>query len=1007
MNELVHGRTRLTVGLALLLSVIGVLAWIGMPREEDPRLSPRFGLVVTAYPGADAETVERLVANPIEDELARVEQIETVRSTIRSGVVVSDLRLRDDVSNFPEAWSDVQDALDDARAELPREVLAPRLDHDINETEGVLIAVTGLPDHLALAEAAEALESRLLAESTVARTTITGDPGEQITVAWDESLQRELGLSIGAVARMLEGRNVTTPAGTLELAGRSIDIRPHGDLRTVEEIRETPIVLPDGTGIRLGDVTTVRRTPRDPAPELARHEGRAAVLVGVVPRAGIDVVDFGARVRSIVTEFGEAHPDVELVEVAFQPDKVEGRLAGLSRSLLLGIGVVAMVLVVTMGFRLGLVVALAVPLVTFAGVAIYAAGGGVLHQIAVAALVIALGLLVDNAIVVAESIQRRLDEGLDRTRAVAQSVRELAIPLAAATVTTFASFVPMLLSEGTSADFTRAIPLVVVITLGASYFYALIVTPAVAGFALRPRRRATQGWLRPLARGIGRFSSRHPWLSLALAVVVLVPEAMAARTVAFSFFPSSDREQLVVQIEMPEGTHLQRTDEVATRLEAALSREDDVVAVTAVVGRAAPHFYYNLTRAPQSPHVAQLIVTTTGPEAVTRLSEVIRARARVSVPDARVIPHRLEQGPPVRAPIEIRLYGEDLTELHDAADRVQRLLRETPGARDVRLDDGLGVAVLQIDIDDARAGRHGIDRSDVSLALLARTRGLAVGDFRGDDDPVPIVVRAPEGERSTPAMLRSADATPRRGGIPLMEVSRADLRMKPAVIRHRDRTRVITVLAEVDPSVTYADVVAAITPQLDALDLGSIRWEQGGATQQSNEANAALGAKAPFGALLLIAVLLAEFNSFRRVAIILATAPLAAMGIWPGLALAGLPFGFVALLGAIALIGIVVNGAIVLIDLADRRRAAGASVAEALQTAVELRTRPILLTTLTTVAGLLPLGFSESTLWPPMAWSMISGLLIATVLSLFVVPALYRVLIRDPRPADRGPDHTQ
>ncbi|MEM6296609.1 MAG: efflux RND transporter permease subunit [Myxococcota bacterium] len=991
MVDLVYARPRLTVAIALLLSFIGVAAWFLMPREEDPQLSPRFGLVVAAYPGADAETVERLVAEPLEEELSEVESVKTIESTIRSGVVVTSVELRDDVTAFSESWADVQDALDDATAAFPPDVLSPTLNRHLNETEGVVYAVTGSDDPLVLSDAADALRDRMLSESDVARVQIAGDPQEQITVEWTEAHRETYGLTVAQLAGMLRGRNVTTPAGSIEVDARALDIRPHADFRTVAEIESTPVILPDGTGVRLGDITSVRAMAADPSPERARYQGDAAVLVGVVPRAGLDVVTFGKRLRVVADDYRAEHPDVVLTEVAFQPDQVEARLDGLSSSLLLGIGIVAIVLIVTMGIRLGLVVALAVPLVTFAAVALYAAGGGVLHQIAIAALVIALGLLVDNAIVVAEAIQRRLDEGVERKAAVRASVRELAIPLASATVTTFASFVPMLLSEGSSADFTRAIPLVVILTLGASYFYALVVTPLLAGRVLAPRPRTGATWLTRLATSIGSFSGRRPWLTLVLASLVLVPEVIAAQNVSFSFFPSSDRAQMVVQIEMPEGTRLGETDAVATRIEEALLQDDEVNAVTTVVGRGAPQFYYNLSRSPSSPHVAEIIVSADDADAVGRIADRVRALASTAAPDALVLPRRLEQGPPVDAPVEIRLRGDDLAQLAAAAETVRGVLRDTAGTRDVRTNGGLGVPVLNLEVDDAHAARFGFDRQGLSLAVLSQTRGIPAGTFRGGDDPVPVLVRGAQGPRTDWEALSSKTV----GAAPLLEVSRASVDMKPAVIRHRDRTRVMSVLAEVQPGTTYATVLDDAMPALEALDLEGVDWELGGSAESSGDANGGIGAKAPIGFFLLIAVLLAEFNSFRRVGIVLATAPLAAMGIWPGLALAGLPFGFVALLGAIALIGIVVNAAIVLIDLADRRRAEGVPVVDAVRDAVALRARPILLTTLTTVAGLLPLGFSSSTLWPPMAWAMISGLLIATVLSLFVVPALYRVLVRD------------
>lgn len=1003
-------RAKLGLTVALLLSGIGVLSWSTMPREEDPRLLERFGLVVTTFPGADAPTVERLVADPLEDHLAEVAEVRRVQSTIRADVVVTTIRLHDDVDDVDPAWDEVKEALDDARAEFPAEATVPDLDRHLFDPESVVLAITGPNDVLALGDAAERIRRRLLSVPKVSRVQVSGDPGEQITVALDDATARRLGVDPRRLGALLDGRNTTLPGGSLRHGGQRVDLRPEGQFRTVEEVAATPVPLPSGAAVPLSTLAEVRRMPREPVAERMRLDGRVAVALGVVPQEGIDAVAFGADVRAAVAELEGRFPELAITEVAFQPDKVEGRLSELGGSLLLGIGIVALVLFATMGLRLGAVVASVVPLVTFAAVAVYAIGGGVLHQIAVAALVIALGLLVDNAIVVAELVQRRMDEGLPGPAAARSAVRELALPLGSATGTTIAAFLPMLLSEGPSADFTRAIPLVLVVTLVVSYGYALVVTPALAALVLRRSRpRADDGpgaRLERLAEGVGRLAAGRPLAVLGASAVVVAGSAATALLVDFSFFPSSDREQLVVSVELPEGTHLEETDASARVLEAALGRHPRVRSVATFVGRGAPFFYYNLQRRPRSPHLAELVVTTDGPDGVTEVSAFVRDLARRQLPHAVAVPRRLEQGPPVPASVVVRIHGDDLLALSRASADVRRLLRGIDGVVDLRTDEGLGLPTLRYEIDDAAAGRVGLARADVALAMLGRTRGLPASTYRAGDDPIPIVVRSPWGEDLPLSRVDAIDvAAPGRPTVPVAQLARAEATWAPAVIHHRDRGRVTSVLADTTDDVTYATVVAELLPKLEALDLPpGVRFEIGGATESSGESNEALGAKMPIGLTLLFLILLAEFHSFRRVLVVLATAPLAVLGIWPGLALADLAFGFVALLGALALIGIVVNGAIVLLDVTERRRADGDSVADALVHAVKVRTRPILLTTATTIAGLLPLLFSRSTLWPPLSAAMISGLGLGTVLTLFVAPALYRLLFRDPRPAPRGGD---
>jgi multidrug efflux pump subunit AcrB/outer membrane protein TolC len=1009
-------RPRITLGLALLLSAAGAVAWTTMPREEDPRLARRVALVIAPYPGAEATEVERLIARPIEDALAEVPEILRVQATIRTGLAIVNVELRPDVGGdeTARAWSDVREALEDARADMPDEALAPRLDDDVQDTESVLVAITsadGNGDVLALADAADALEARMLALPDVARVAITGDPGARITIDVDDVRARELGVDPLSLVELLRARNVSTPGGTLALDGRTLAILPEGSLDDVDAIARLPIPTSRGVTLPLETFATVARTLDEPTSELARHDGEPAVVVGVIPRPGLQAERFGETVRAELTRFAETRPELAIEEIAFQPAHVEARLSELAGSLLLGIGIVALVVLLGMGFRVGLVVASVVPLVTFASVAVYAVSGGVLHQMAVAALVVALGLLVDNAIVVAETMQRRLDDGETARDAMLATVRELAVPLGSATATTLASFVPMLLSEGTSGDFTRAIPIVVMLTLTVSYAYALLVTPLVARFGLRRTEGVVRDRAGELGLRIARVAVRRPVVTLVVSLALVFGSGSFAPRVRQAFFPASDRDQLVVEIELPEGTHLTRTDASARRLEHALLAHPEVASVTAFVGRGTPPFYYNLPRRPDVPSLAQLVVRARDASAVTSLARFAEG-VLADDPDALVVARPLEQGPPILAPIEIRLEGHDLDALDRAASQVHALLRDAEGTRLVRRDQGLGAPTLRFAIDDAASARHGVDRRLVALGLLSHARGLPAGSFRGDGldaDPIPLVVRSSvdgvtRGDAIAPSALTASDVPrPSAPPLPLTQVAEAELDWSPAVIHRRDRTRVVRVLAETEGNTTYASVIASVRPALDALELPEgVRYAIGGAQAESDTANAALGSKAPIAALLLVAILLAQFDSFRRVAIVLATAPLAALGIWPGLYALDLPFGFVALLGAIALIGIAVNAAIVLIDVIDARRRDGASVRDAVIDAVRLRTRPIVLTTGTTVAGLAPLLFSASTLWPPMAAAMISGLVIATVLSLAVVPALYVLLFRErSAPVDR------
>jgi len=687
-------------------------------------------------------------------------------------------------------------------------------------------------------------------------------------------------------------------------------------------------------------------------------------------------------------------------EIIYQPARVEARLDNLSRSLVLGMLVVAGVLVLAMGLRLGFVVASVVPLVALSALAIYAMGGGILHQMSIAALVIALGMLVDNAVVVAEGVQWRIDRGEPRAEAAVGAVRELAVPLAGATLTTIAAFLPMWMATGATADFTRAIPVVIILTLTLSYLFALLVTPALSRSVLRPR--AANPRRGRMARFLGHLAVERPGRVLLAALLIVGLSVFGAGFMRQQFFPNSDREQLVVELKLPEGTHLETTDALASAVERTLLERAEVTGVATFVGRGTPKFYYNLPNIPWSPHMAQMVVETTGIDQLDPLMVWLRRYAEEALPQVELVARKLEQGPPVVAPVELRLYGQDLGALHAAAEQVLAEVRATPGSEDVRHTLSVGTPVLELAIDDAAASRRGLARADVATALYGRTRGLPAGVYRGEDrigdDLVPVLVRSSAGEYLPLGDLPQINvAAPGGEPVPLAQVATTELEWRPAKIFHRQRQRVAQVLSELAPGATYSDVLRDLEPRLAQLTLPpGVRLEVGGAAESSGQANSAMLGALPIGVLLLLGVLMAEFRSFRRVGIILSTVPLAAAGVVPGLLLSGEPFGFMSLLGVVALVGVVVNNAIVLLEVVEARRAEGAEVSQALRDAVERRLRPILLATATTVAGLLPLAFSGSTMWPPMAWALISGLLASTFLTLLVVPALYRLLF-EPR----------
>jgi multidrug efflux pump subunit AcrB len=990
---------RLVLTTALLLSVTGAVLWMTMVRQEDPRLPDFWGQVVTPYPGADALTVEHLVLEPIEDALAEVSQIKFVEATAFEEVAVMRIELRGDVRDFNEAWDDVRDALEKAQLDFPQGAGRPVLDEDQVDQDAVVLAVTGSADTQVLLQAARRVKDRLQGLSLVKKVRLIADPGEQVTIALDDAAARRLGLTPQQLALQLQARNRIMSGGSLSVAGKSLRLRPLSEFSSVREIEQTPVALPSGGSVPLKQVARVHLGPTEPAAARMRLNGAMAVGVAVVPRQAINLVTFGHSIQSLVNRLNEDLRPLRIQTVTFQPARTQARLTDLNVSLSFGVLIVAGILIMVMGLRLGLVVASVVPLVTMTSVAIYAWGGGVLHQISISALVLALGMLVDNAIVVAENVQWRLQEGEIPRQAALGAVAELRTPLLAATLTTVAAFVPMLISSGPTAAFTRTIPVIVMLTLVVSYGYALIVTPTLSQMFLRPGASRNLEWLTRLGARAARFAADNPRLVLVAAAGLLAVSLVLSQSLQRQFFPSADRNQILVDVKLAEGAHLDATDQTVRTVEQTLLARPDVIRVSSFMGRSAPHFYYNVPRVPFSPHFAQLIVETRGTADNAPLIAYIRGHLRPNLPGVELVCRKMEQGPPVQAPVEVRLNADRLEDLNQAATMVTKALKSTPGSLDVRHDLGPGAPTLRFRIDDAAAARYGISRVDIAAAVYGRTRGQSVGELYFGEDPIPVVVRSEAGERLAVADLETVDVPTGQGRmVPLGQVAHIEPVWQPAAIRHRNGRRLVTVSSQLQEGFTFTRVLASLRSKLAMLNLPKdVKVSFGGDAEGSGEANAETMRNLPMGLLLLLGVLLAEFNSFRKVAIIMVTVPLAAAGVVPGLLIGGQPFGFMSLLGVIALVGIVVNNAIVLLEVVDSRRQAGADISQALQDAVSRRIRPILLTTATTVAGLLPLALSRSTLWPPLALAMISGLVSSTALTLVVIPALYSELMRPMR----------
>ncbi|MEH6565321.1 MAG: efflux RND transporter permease subunit [Halopseudomonas sp.] len=990
-------RPRLLAMMVVMLSLLGIASYLTMARQEDPSFPYRAGMITVVYPGAVAESVERLVLEPLADELSQVEEIDFTTATARTGVALVQVRLLDSIYATEEAWDRVRQAMSRAELEFPDGVRSMALDDRLIDTPAIVLALRGDASLVHLSDEAERLKRQLMDLPGLSRIEIMGDTDEQITIALRDAEMNRLGLPPQALSNLLAQRNQVIPGGFVVVAGQRVGVLPNSEFISLDALRATQIALPSGGSVPLVAIADIWRGPAEPMDERAWFDGDQSVLVTLVAQRGqVDAIRFGEQLRARLDRLRGDFAPLQIDEMFFQPDQVKERLDGLEFNLLGSVLIIVAVILFGMGWRMGLLVATMLPMVALISLGLYDLGGGILHQIAVIGMVISLGILIDNAIVMVENLQDRLNAGETRRAAVLDSVRELAGPLGASTATTLAAFTPMLLSKGGTADFTRGIPIMIMLTLSVSYLLAISVAPLLAGRFLQPAATRMNPRLERLATGLARLSTNSPWRVVLLGCAMVLASLAMTPLMKLQFFPNADRPQVVIELYMPEGTDQRRTTSVAQQLEGDLSKQPGVLSVHRFVGGTGPTFYYNLNRAPQAPNRARLVVNARSLDDTAPLIHWVREQVASNWPELDVIASTLGQGPPRVAPVELRLYHHDDRQRIAAAEHLFSLLKQVPGAVDVRHNIDLGVPVVRVLVDDAQAQRFGLSRAEVARTLFGQSLGLTVEQYRQELDPIPMLLRSHEGSyQSLERLLSTSVFTPEGQAIPLTALARIEPDWQPASIQHRDGVRVLSVTAGLEQGYSFSQVLDALRTRLEQAPLPEgVRMEIGGDSEGSGDANRALFTTAPVGIMLLLFFLLLQFNSFSRVGIVLLTVPLASVGVFPGLVLSGSPFGFQSMLGVIALVGIVVNNAIVLIDVVDQRLAEGMSISDAVSEAVMRRTRPILLTTATTIAGLLPLAFSSSTLWPPMAWAIISGLLASTVLTLLVVPAVCRLALR-------------
>jgi multidrug efflux pump subunit AcrB len=1006
--------------LAVVLMGYGAVSYLQLPAREDPKITVREAVVTTDFEGLAASRVEQLITKTIEEAVRRVAEIEEIRSVSMPGRSIVHAEVDDSFFDLEPIWDDLRQEVERAAADLPDGASPPVVNDDFGDVATVTAALTAPDFTMAeLVDMAEHVRDRLYTVAGTKRVELVGAQPERIFIETRNARLAELGVDPDRLVATLAEQNVIRPGGEVDTGARSFVIEPTGNFESVEAIRDALVRLPSsGALVAVRDVAEVRRGLVDPPVRPAYVNGERAIVLAISMLDGRSVLDHAARVRAELDAIEATLPvGYALDIVTYQAEQVANAVYGVSLNVAQTLAIVLAVVVLFLGVRIGLIVGAIVPTVMLITVAVMGVFEMTLQRMSLATLVIALGLLVDNGIVVAEDFKRRLAEGADRDQVLRRTGGELALPLLASTLTTILVFLPLMLADHASGEYTRAISLVIVISLLTSWGVAMTITPVLcwrflrapppAGAPARGAERLFAG-LAPLYASALRRTLRRRWLFLA-AMVALLSAALAGLAAApKKFFPDSDRTQVLVYVDLPPGVTTRTTDRRMRAIFEAVkddARFPHVETFAGYVGFGGPRFVLSLTPIDPAPNKGFIVLNVDRGEHMEPTMAALRQLFRRDFPDLEARVTRMFLGPSDSSTIEVQVKGPDAEVLDATARDIERRLADVPGAIDLYHDWEGRLTRLRVEVDQARAQRAGVASADIARALETYFSGRTVSEFREGDDIFPIVARAAEAERVDVDRVKTIAVYVRGSDrqVPLLQVADVELVNDWSRIARENMSRTITVEAR-NRLMTAEDMVPVIADDLARIEADlppghAIEFD--GVVAQSAEGRAALAANIPLCLGAMLVLLVAQFNGYARPLIIFATIPLVLIGAVLGLLVLGADFGFMPILGIYALAGIIINNAIVLVDRIDIERRNGAKPdLDALIDACARRLRPILMTTITTILGLLPLIIFADALFYGMASVMAGGLLVGTILTLGVVPVLYSLAFNIR--ADRG-----
>jgi multidrug efflux pump subunit AcrB len=1017
LTEWALGHRAIVLFLILLIGIGGGFAFTRLGQLEDPNFSVPSMTALVIWPGATAEQVQDQVLNRMEKKFEQLDHFEKVVTYARQGYGGMTITVKGGTSHADqrEAWYQARKKFKDLALEMPDGVVGPIFNDEYGDVTGLLYAVKGDGVSLGeLSDAAEDIKRRLLKVPMVKKIDIYGKQTKKVYVEFSHEKLASLGITPYAIAESLKNQNSLLAAGQIDTQGDRVLVRVSGQFASLDDIRDVPIAA-GGRLLRLGDFTTVRRGYEDPPLYTVRHNGQQVLMLGIVMTDDGNIVELGRAMEQAVAKVQNELPyGIELERVADQPTVVKDAVWEFEKSLLEAVVIVVLVSLVSLGFRTGIVVGLAVPIVLCVVAMVMLAMGWNLERVSLGSLIIALGLLVDDGIIAVEMMIVKMEEGWDRLKAAAYSYSATAKPRLTGALVTTAAFMPIGFSQSTTGEYAGGIFWIVGIAVLFSWVVSGIITPYLAvtmlpDFAKHGHGAAhadpydTPGYHK-LRRLIDLAIERRWWV-IGFTMAALAASIYGSKLVPQQFFPNSSRPELVVELRLKEGASFAATTEQVKRMESILAKDEDIRYFTAYTGAGQPRFYLSLNPELPNPGYAVFVAMTKDTEARERVRSRLMASVNEQFPQAWVRVTRLELGPPVGFPVQFRVVGPDKQKVREIAREVEAVVASSPKVRDVQLDWNDPVRMMKIVLDQDKARAIGLAPADIAIVTQTVLDGATLSQLREREDLIDIVARAVPSERLDVDTLKNINLYTRQGTVvPLSQVARVSYELEEPVLWRRNRDMAITVRADVKDGEQGVSVTQEIRPKLEPivakLPFG-YRIDVGGAVEESDKANAALMAVFPVMLVTILTLLMLQMQSFPRMFMVLLTAPLGMIGVVAALLVFQAPLGFVAILGITALSGIIMRNSLILVDQVQLELAAGRDPWNAVLEAAVRRARPVALAGAATALAMIPL--TRSIFWGPMAIAMMGGLIVATVLSIFFVPALYAAwfrIRRQPKTAD-------